>query len=260
MSPDGQKVWQWSIFSRRSWALTQPLDPLARDASTRGSSAPRRVLSCSVVHCESKALQVTRAGEPWAQEPQTRGCASGSRETRKRRTPYDVEGDARTTMLNLVEVGKPCTTHEAWDESPRVAADGACVRVYPYAFAGATHAYPVRLGACSASLALDGVASTFCFPRFFAASRWPRVVETGVGTPTPLQLPTAAYGILEFFQRCHPLDSFFCLCRSKKVTRVFCRGGRFCRGAVCRVVETGDAQEEGRRAWGRHGEEVPSQE
>ena len=78
--------------------------------------------------------------------------------------------------------------------------------------------------------------------------------------PTPLQLPTAAYGILEFFQRCHPLDSFFCLCRSKKVTRVFCRGGRFCRGAVCRVVETGDAQEEGRRAWGRHGEEVPSQE
>ena len=114
--------------------------------------------------------------------------------------------------------------------------------------------------ACSASLALDGVASTFCFHRFFAASRWPRVVETGVGTPTPLQLPTAAYGILEFFQRCHPLDSFFCLCRSKKVTRVFCRGGRFCRGAVCRVVETGDAQEEGRRAWGRHGEEVPSQE
>ena len=114
--------------------------------------------------------------------------------------------------------------------------------------------------AVPARVALDGDASTFCFSRFFAASRWPRVVETGVGTPTPLQLPTAAYGILEFFQRCHPLDSFFCLCRSKKVTRVFCRGGRFCRGAVCRVVETGDAQEEGRRAWGRHGEEVPSQE
>ena len=81
--------------------------------------------------------------------------------------------------------------------------------------------------ACSASLALDGVASTFCFPRFFAASRWPRVVETGVGTLHPyscLQLPT------EFFQRCHPSLDLFLPLQIEQSHKSFLQGAGFVGG------------------------------